>query len=209
MSEKNNQQLCLHLGEPPASKKPGSEASGKILKHPKKREYYLANREKKLAYNRAYWAANKDKANAKHAEYRKKNRLKINALNRAYWDKHPEKFKGWRKKWINKNRGVVSSYDANARARQLGVDYDKELIEQFFSWIKNQDFVSCSYCGCFIPSNKVHIDHIVPITRNGAHHPDNFAVACHSCNSSKTDKLLSEWPKCPEKIRNLIPLLGN
>lgn len=38
-----------------------------------------------------------------------------------------------------------------------------------------------------------HIDHVVPISRGGANSIGNIVAACGSCNSSKNDRLLTEW----------------
>lgn len=54
-----------------------------------------------------------------------------------------------------------------------------ELVEQ-----------SCTYCGA---TDNITIDHVVPLSRGGKHEAQNLAPACYSCNSSKCDRLLSEW----------------
>jgi hypothetical protein len=57
--------------------------------------------------------------------------------------------------------------------------------------IFRRDGYVCAYCGD--SEAKMVIDHIVPISRGGSNDPDNLCVACDPCNSSKNDKLLSEW----------------
>jgi hypothetical protein len=39
------------------------------------------------------------------------------------------------------------------------------------------------------------MDHLWPLSRGGAHEPGNVVPACHSCNASKRDRLLWEWPR--------------
>lgn len=50
--------------------------------------------------------------------------------------------------------------------------------------------VVCAYCRepC-VPT----IDHVVPLARGGRDEPSNVVPACKPCNSSKNDRLLSEW----------------
>lgn len=48
---------------------------------------------------------------------------------------------------------------------------------------------ACSYCGIAAVEE---VDHIVPLARGGTNEIDNLAPACHSCNSIKSDRLLSE-----------------
>lgn len=47
----------------------------------------------------------------------------------------------------------------------------------------------CVYCG----ADAETIDHVIPLARGGSNWPANFRPACHSCNSSKTDKKIAEW----------------
>ncbi len=54
---------------------------------------------------------------------------------------------------------------------------------------------ACFYCGA---EKCGGVDHVVPLSRGGAHELANLVGACASCNSSKGAKLLSEW-KGPNK----------
>jgi 5-methylcytosine-specific restriction endonuclease McrA len=47
----------------------------------------------------------------------------------------------------------------------------------------------CSYCFNLADT----IDHIVPLTRGGTHFEENLFPCCRACNSSKANKLISEW----------------
>lgn len=49
---------------------------------------------------------------------------------------------------------------------------------------------SCTYCGV---RGALEIDHVVPISRGGAHSIGNLAPACRTCNASKSDRFLTEW----------------
>ena len=50
----------------------------------------------------------------------------------------------------------------------------------------------CFYCGS---SNKITIDHVVPISRGGTHGIGNLVPACAFCNGSKNSKFLIEWKR--------------
>lgn len=59
----------------------------------------------------------------------------------------------------------------------------------------------CAYCLCRLtrkaagsarPSDAT-IDHIIPISRGGAHASDNLAVVCYRCNSTKHASTPAEW----------------
>lgn len=47
----------------------------------------------------------------------------------------------------------------------------------------------CVYCG----ADAEHVDHVRPLSRGGWEHPANLVPACAWCNTSKGDRLLTEW----------------
>jgi 5-methylcytosine-specific restriction endonuclease McrA len=47
----------------------------------------------------------------------------------------------------------------------------------------------CSYCFNLADT----IDHIIPLSKNGTNFEDNLVPCCRYCNSSKSNKLISEW----------------
>lgn len=50
---------------------------------------------------------------------------------------------------------------------------------------------TCHYCGD--QHEKMCADHVVPLSRGGTNDRDNLVCCCIPCNSSKADRLLSEW----------------
>lgn len=48
---------------------------------------------------------------------------------------------------------------------------------------------TCQYCFNFC-NEKGHVDHIVPIAKNGKNKLSNFTLSCKRCNKHKRDKLL-------------------
>lgn len=85
------------------------------------------------------------------------------------WDEHTDK--------KDSNRSRRGMPDNLWRALRL------EIFER--------DEHACQYCG---DGNDLTCDHIVPLVRGGTNDPENLVTACRSCNSSKGDKLLTEWP---------------
>ncbi len=184
------------------------------------KDYYARNQERLLAIARewklkhpGYMSAfnkrpdqklkNKERCRRRYRRVfsNKANRDLENERLRLYHRNNPEKHYESTKRWNKRNPHRVKTSEQKYRALKASAATDTESVRQFFSWIKNQDFVTCTYCGVFISGKSVHIDHIVPLSRGGSHLPDNFALACGSCNSSKHDLLLSEWRRCPEKFK--------
>lgn len=57
--------------------------------------------------------------------------------------------------------------------------------------ILERDEYRCTYCGD--TEAPLCADHVVPLSRGGSNEPNNLVCACMPCNSSKSDRLLSEW----------------
>lgn len=53
-----------------------------------------------------------------------------------------------------------------------------------------RDGYVCVYCG---DGWDLCADHVVPLSKGGSNEEDNLVCACRPCNTSKSDKLLSEW----------------
>lgn len=58
---------------------------------------------------------------------------------------------------------------------------------------------TCAYCG---KTGTLARDHVVPRARGGPDNATNIVMACQACNSSKGDRLPSEWlgDRCPAAV---------
>lgn len=57
--------------------------------------------------------------------------------------------------------------------------------------IVNEADWTCHYCGD--QHDNMCADHVIPLSRGGTNERDNLVFCCIPCNSSKADRLLSEW----------------
>jgi 5-methylcytosine-specific restriction endonuclease McrA len=53
-----------------------------------------------------------------------------------------------------------------------------------------------------LPTDRT-IDHVIPLTRHGAHTPDNLVAACNGCQNSRGNKLINEWFACKNNAKCL------
>ena len=56
----------------------------------------------------------------------------------------------------------------------------------------SQDWI-CPYCGTDVSGRVGTIDHKIPVSRGGTSEPDNLAILCQRCNSSKNDSTPEEY----------------
>lgn len=50
----------------------------------------------------------------------------------------------------------------------------------------------CHICGTKCEPHEIHLDHVIPLAKGGAHSPENVKVAHARCNLDKKDLLLSD-----------------
>ncbi len=55
-----------------------------------------------------------------------------------------------------------------------------------------RDGFKCQYCGAASPEAVLVVDHIDPVSKNGAHDMMNFITACQPCNAGKSDRTLDD-----------------
>ena len=132
-------------------------------------------------------------------EYYNKNSEKVKARVREYQLSDPEREKAWQqeryknnrshrlanaKRWAQDNKEKVRGYKRGYQARLEGLkkaqnhnpDYDKIL---------DRDGLTCYLCNGSIDKGDHQYDHIVPITKDGAHAEFNISIAHSTCNIRK------------------------
>lgn len=57
--------------------------------------------------------------------------------------------------------------------------------KKIFQRIVNRDGNACKICGT---TNKLTVDHIIPLSKGGSNDDDNFQILCFSCNRKKGAK---------------------
>ena len=56
--------------------------------------------------------------------------------------------------------------------------------------VMERDDYKCQICGATVEDGvKLHIDHIIPVSKGGADDIDNLQVLCHKCNLAKKDRM--------------------
>lgn len=121
-----------------------------------------------------------------HALHREHNIKKATEWNRS----HKERRKITKNKWRANNKELTNFLCRMYQYRRKGASgyatpkQVKELYDKYLGL--------CVYCNFNKASS---LDHIIPLKKGGINNIENLAPACISCNSSKRDKLLSEWKK--------------
>jgi 5-methylcytosine-specific restriction endonuclease McrA len=86
--------------------------------------------------------------------------------------------------------GGAAAWRAQGNARRA-----RKAAAQIGGPVDRQTYVAiaasgpCVYCGAAAAA----VDHVRPLSRGGAEHVSNLVPACQRCNSSKNNRLLTEW----------------
>jgi 5-methylcytosine-specific restriction endonuclease McrA len=148
-----------------------------------------AGDEKARAYNRAWYAAHRDYFPAYRAahpekvarereatrEWKARNADHVREYQRAYRQAHRVRFRMYQQR-----------RDALKVSQSVGTVTDADVVRL----VRRFDH-RCAYCG----AQWEQLDHVIPISRGGAHSIGNLLPACGRCNRSKKDRLLIEWKR--------------
>lgn len=130
--------------------------------------YYARHRAKRLAAQKAYYAANADERRQYAKRYRDENAEKVRAAQAEYYARNRERF-----------------YEAVRRRQALlaGAPVVEKIDRKY---IIARDKRICHICWKRV-TGKVELDHLVPLSKGGSHTHDNLAVSHPHCNRSRHD----------------------
>lgn len=96
--------------------------------------------------------------------------------------------------WSEANRGKRKLIAAQYKAKRRGWEGDGPGVTlKDWTRLLGRHGNRCAYCGK--PVADMHMDHVIPLSRGGAHSIGNVVPACAPCNLSKGAKLLVEWKR--------------
>lgn len=136
------------------------------------RRWYLRNKNLQVQRSRQWGKTNKAARKRIVDRYRAKNlprfAFRIRRLRKAYPERYAQ---------IKHMRRAREGFGEDCRAAIV-------LLRQQ---------THCHWCEDQLTPQNFSIDHVVPLSRNGRHEPQNLVASCLPCNWSKGSKLLEEW----------------
>lgn len=152
---------------------------------------------------KVYRDSNKEKRRA----YLDVNKDKIAEQQRLYYLRNKDRINRWRRNYYS-NEGRLKVLTANAERRAKKITSCDGTVTPYFI---EQMFIaqdgSCNECGIMFTSSKdsFHIDHIVPLSKEGTHTAENIQLLCPTCNLKKADKMPVGRPS--KYSKSFIPIL--
>lgn len=173
--------------------------------------WYDAHREKERARSADYAAAHREEARARsvawreaHPGYAAKYLAAHYNSEKARWTAYHASHREERRAYCLSHRAERKIYDAGRKVENAARTAARKSmlmgatlgslaeIKEIYRRARESPNARCYLCGELIPLGHRHVDHIVPLSKGGAHRPSNLAIACSFCNLSKKDKMPEE-----------------
>lgn len=140
-----------------------------------KQKWLDNNKDRMTEYKQLYYDLHSDSIKSRAANYRATN---------------PELVKEYKNKWYKTDQGRLSILLKTKRRQSTLNSLPSDLTQaQWLSTLEEFDN-SCGYCG---NTEKLHQEHVIPISKDGPYTKWNIIPGCQSCNSSKSDKDMLDW----------------
>ncbi len=144
-----------------------------------KKQARLENPELFRERNRLDYQKHKEARRAKRREYAKNNKETMNKRSRQWQLDNPEKAK---------NTARIHAAKRRAQSR-VGCEDLTELEEAAIKGIYND----CGRLNKILGGKVFEVDHTIPLTRGGRHHPDNLQMVPRKWNRLKNNKNSNRW----------------
>ena len=148
--------------------------------------YQVHHGERRRAYFSEYRRNNRARRAKTQAAWRRTNRTRKATADAIWRRAHPERARKHAREWARRNPEWVRAKYERRRAAKQNVLVTLTLQE--WEVILLSRCGSCVYCGS--PEGTTQ-DHVIPISRGGAHTRDNVVPCCRPCNSRKHARLLN------------------
>tara|TARA_R110000822_G_scaffold171515_1_gene311269 strand:+ start:1015 stop:1560 length:546 start_codon:yes stop_codon:yes gene_type:complete len=150
-----------------------------------KKAYYRAHLKINKKYYRAYYKANKEKIKAQ----REANKKRIKAYNKAWREANREKITTLGKAYYQTNKGARNAMTKAYQERKKQNDFiTTEEDKQIATWIYTMTSKLTETTGI-----KWHVDHIKPLSKGGMHSLNNLQIVPAIWNLQKNNNNEERW----------------
>ena len=164
-------------------------------------------RQRKAKQDRRWRDANKEHVAKTVKAYQQSHKSQVNATNKQWQlrnrKEHLKSHRKAQRDYYSKHREYYRTKAKERRALRRKAVVNLAGILNFMERVKEKSLSICYYCEGKVHSDKIHFDHIVPLSKGGAHSVENLCVSCADCNQSKYDKPIQAWVRIGQQILSL------
>lgn len=154
----------------------------------------LKNKDRLKAENATYRANSKEKESKRKKRWNTANAVKLTTQRKARYAKDPKGECARSAAYAKANPEKYREYARRRRAIIRGISVaDSDLIAKWEGSWKKKRRVPCYWCSKQFAPKKCHVDHIIPISKDGPHQIGNLCIACAKCNQSKSAEEFEKW----------------
>ena len=135
------------------------------------RQWQVRNLEKFSAYQSEYRKKNSDSEKNRSSLWRRSNPERESARKSAYAKSHKEQRR-------------LNEIDRRSAKKFSGGKLSRDIHERLIVLQKGK----CACCKNDLSKIGYHLDHIIPLSKNGRHSDENIQLLCPPCNLSKSAK---------------------
>lgn len=158
-----------------------------------KKEYYKINNNHINSLRRKKYAQDPNKYILQMKKSYQKNRSKRLLSFCLYYQNNKNKIILKQKIWRRKN---IHSILLRNRARIKKIQQFELISQSKINKLLLENNNKCHYCGIkVIKGENLHIDHMIPLCKNGSHSINNLVPSCNVCNLKKGAKDYEEFFK--------------
>jgi 5-methylcytosine-specific restriction endonuclease McrA len=137
-------------------------------------------------YSKKWDENNSEKRKSIMSKWRTNNKSLVVSLARAWNVGNPERKKEINRNWNKNHPRQVRMMERNRDLREKGAP-GRGVTEKEWEQLKADYHFLCGYCGKKLP---LELDHIIPLSKGGAHEIENIIPACRACNAKKNNSPL-------------------
>jgi len=151
------------------------------------------DKERYKRIGKKYYVDNKEKHLKAQKKWRKKNpgylktwRVSKDGYMHEWYLNNKEIYSERCRDWYKRNKDKSNAKSASYRVRKFNatVDLSQDELNKV-----NTVYSVCKYMNSISSDAKCHVDHIIPLSKEGLHHPDNLQILEAGENLSKGNNL--------------------
>jgi len=155
-----------------------------------KRRWKKKNPEKIRNIRRNWEKNNRERRRELPRQYRERNHEDVLRHDREWRERNREKVRESSRRYHNNNRARAQKGKAMRRARMLNSEGTFTAADVQLIYKSQQG--KCWWCGKSV-GDDYHLDHRIPLAKNGTNHPENLCISCPECNRRKGAKMPWEF----------------
>lgn len=176
------------------SRPDGLYHSCKDCESARKSEWYRNNTEEAKKKRQKWRGNNKDKISDYGRKWNKDNNEKQRKNTQRWYHKNKKRRRELDRQWKERNperAALISRTGSHNRRAKLRLAEGTHTAEDILLQYEQQEG-RCYYCENEL-DGVYHVDHVIPLSKDGSNDPTNLVCACPACNLSKNDRTPEEW----------------